>query len=324
MTTQAKSGQGDDFGAMPEGFADFPRIWREQCAPALAALESERKGAVRTLAIGAAFAAAVFIGINFIGEQPVWVIVPLVLLAIGALVFGGIKLAAVSKKAKGALIHPAVTALGFRHRESGFQPPAFDMLREYRLLPGHEKAQFEDMIEGEAHDADNGGGDFAICEAHLTVKVRTKNGSHDVTVFRGLIGRVTHPAKVLGQTVLQRDAGIFNAMAAPSGMKRAGLGAPEFEKTFELFTTDQVEARYLVTPLVMQQLLALEAQFKGKKVRAAFAGGALVFALESRNLFEPGSPFSSFNNPKRMHSLIADLAAVRSLVLSLRGLKAGS
>jgi len=40
-------------------------------------------------------------------------------------------------------------------------------------------------------------------------------------------------------------------------MKRVGLVDPVFEKIFEAYGTDQVEARYLLTPTFMQRLVRL-------------------------------------------------------------------
>jgi hypothetical protein len=311
------AGQGDPFGDLPEAFADFPRIWREDCAPALRALEAERKRANGRAAViglfGGAIAAALFVwGASTNGIVQMFLAVA-VLVATGATAAGVIM--AVTSKAKRALLHPALAALGYTHQEKGFEAPGLGPLRSFSLLPGYDGSSFEDMIAGDG---------IALCEAHLTKTVKTKNGTTTVTKFRGLIGYVEHPAKVLGQTVLARDMGIFNAMSAPAGMKRAGLVDSGFEKTFELWTTDQVEARYLVTPLVMERLLALEQKFHGKGLRAAFDGGQLYFALQSKNLFEVGSPFSSFEDPARMRRLIDELASVHALVTSLRTLPAGS
>ena len=36
------------------------------------------------------------------------------------------------------------------------------------------------------------------------------------------------------------------------------LENPDFEKTFDVYSTDQIEARYLLSPSMMERLLALE------------------------------------------------------------------
>lgn len=311
------TGQAAQFAALPDGFADFPRIWREECAPALRVLESERRRAVRFMAVAVAIGAAAAVAAGAVlanfGAGPV-VIFAFAAIVIVALCVGGAPVMTVSRKAKRALLHPALSALGMRHQEKDFDPPALDALRGFSLLPGYDDSSFEDRIDGDG---------FALCEAHLTKQVKTKSGTTTVTKFRGLIGYIVHPAKALGQTVLARDMGFFNTLAAPRGMKRAGLVDSRFEKTFEVWTTDQVEARYLVTPVVMERLLELESKFHGKQLRAAFADGHLYFALESKNLFEVGSAFSSFEDPSRMQRLVEELASVHALVTSLRELPAG-
>ena len=51
-----------------------------------------------------------------------------------------------------------------------------------------------------------------------------------------------------------------------------GLEDPTFNKAFAVFGSDQVEAREILTPTFMQQLVDLESAYSGAHLRYAFTG----------------------------------------------------
>ncbi|MEM1391353.1 MAG: DUF3137 domain-containing protein, partial [Pseudomonadota bacterium] len=96
--------------------------------------------------------------------------------------------------------------------------------------------------------------------------------------------------------------------------ERVKLESPQFESAFEVYSTDQVEARYILTPDLMQRLVELEKTFRGVGLRCAFVGGELLIALEGGDLFEPGSMFTPLDNPDRVRELLDDFAAIFNLI----------
>ena len=93
-------------------------------------------------------------------------------------------------------------------------------------------------------------------------------------------------------------------------MQRAMLEDPEFERIFEVYTTDQVESRYLLTPDLMQKLVDMEKVFHGGKLKCCFDDGELLITLQGSDLFEPGSMFKRLDDPERVRELLSDFAAV--------------
>ena len=53
------------------------------------------------------------------------------------------------------------------------------------------------------------------------------------------------------------------------GLQNVEMEDPDFERAFEVYTTDQVEARYLLTPDIMERILRLRHQLK-REIRIAF------------------------------------------------------
>jgi hypothetical protein len=66
------------------------------------------------------------------------------------------------------------------------------------------------------------------------------------------------------------------------------LEDPEFEKFFAVSSTDQIEARYILSPSMMQRLLGLRTRH-GRDVHVAFIANHVYLALSQSDLFEPPS-----------------------------------
>ena len=71
----------------------------------------------------------------------------------------------------------------------------------------------------------------------------------------------------------------------------------KFDRLFNVFSDDEVEARYLITTAFMERLLNLKTTFKSKNLKCAFINNQVFFALSTKkNLFEFGNLFKTLNN----------------------------
>lgn len=170
------------------------------------------------------------------------------------------------------------------------------------------RSSFEDKISGKAH-----GAEFILHEAHLERREGSGKNRKWVTKFRGQLLRIQFNKKFLGRTVVLRDKGWLQRKKK-NDMKRVGLVDPAFEKTFEAYGTDQVEARYLLTPTFMQRLVDLENSVEGKNIRFAFTGGQLLIAIETGNRYEPGSMFEPLINPARTQNILDEIGAIFDVI----------
>jgi hypothetical protein len=181
-------------------------------------------------------------------------------------------------RCKAAVLSKLAEALKLSYMIEGFDPPAFDRAREFDILPYYERKSFEDLFAGHRR-----GCDFQLYEAHLEDEQGSGKNRRWVTTFRGQIIRIAFPKKFLGTTVVNRER-FFKWKRA--GFERVGLESSQFERAFEVYGTDQVEARYLVHPAFMARLIDFEAAVGGKKVRCLFHAGDLVIVVEGPNMFE--------------------------------------
>ena len=88
---------------------------------------------------------------------------------------------------------------------------------------------------------------------------------------------------------------------------------PEFEKLFVVYGTDQTEARYILTPTVMEAIISLKKTLH-KKIHLSFIDNRVYFAISfDENLFEPTVLKSGVN--KENIKLIYDLFMINTKII---------
>ncbi len=296
----------------------FEAFFARVVEPALAEKEAARVKAVsdhkKILTWGLGLAAVVLIGSGAAFGPSLGILVAPAVVAVFAFAIGQWTLSKVAKDVKAILMARLSAYVGASFSAAVGEPPAFAEFRARKLLPSFDRQSFEDLLEGQ-----RSGCSYQLYEAHLESEHRDKDGDTTyVTVFRGQLLRVAFPRNFLGVTLVLRDAGVFNALRRPGdGLERVRLVDPKFENIFEVFSNDQVEARYLLSPTFMERLLKLEELMRGKKARAAFAHGDLLIAVEGGNLFEAGSMFEPLATPARAKRVLDEIDTVHAMIDSL-------
>ena len=220
---------------------------------------------------------------------------------------------------KGNIVGGVCRFLGWTFTEKLEEPTNFEFFGYMGLVTSnYSRSSFEDMITGEAH-----GAGFQSYEAHLEKREMSGKNQKWVTKFRGQLLAIQFDQKFLGETVVLRDNGIFNRKKRRN-MKRVGLVDPVFEKIFEAYGTDQVEARYLLTPTFMQRLVDLEHSVDGKNIRFAFVGGELLIAIDTANRYEPGSMFKPLIGSSRTQKILDEIGAVYDVIDGVMGVRSNA
>lgn len=181
--------------------------------------------------------------------------------------------------------------------------PAYQLLKDAGLLPGHSRRAFEDRIEGE-----RAGAKFALVEAKLDT-----GGKNSKTVFQGILIHIEYPQRFSGRTLMARS-GWWKRGKGAGDLKKVDLISRELDNAFTVYSSDQVEARALLSPDRMERLIALERHFAGGKLRGLFDQGHMTIALEAGNQFEAGSVFKPLVDPRRFSSALAELGLVCDLI----------
>lgn len=140
----------------------------------------------------------------------------------------------------------------------------------------------EDLVAGM-----HGATAFRFCELSVKQVTRQKNRTETKVVFDGLFFVADFNKSFRGQTLVLPDIAeralgsfgrAFQSLASGAGMQLVELESPDFERAFVVRSTDPTEARYLLSPSLMQRLLAFHDN-SGRKLRVGFLGGRIYVAL---------------------------------------------
>lgn len=119
------------------------------------------------------------------------------------------------------------------------------------------------------------------------------------------------------QTIVVKDKGWLNKFAHYKNLQKAGLESPEFEKQFEVYTDNQIEARYLLTVVMLNYMLEVKKAFPN--VEFSFFDKNVFINIElKKNLFEISSFFTSIINKKRIKKSFYELYLLFSIIKILR------
>ncbi|MEL6529036.1 MAG: DUF3137 domain-containing protein [Pseudomonadota bacterium] len=198
------------------------------------------------------------------------------------------------KRVKIGINEGIADALGLQYSHDGDEGREFDLAKQFNLVPHHTRAHLEDFWSGDLE-----GHDFLLHEAHLRKKRGSGKNRRWVTVFRGAIIRIASGRSFHGTTLVHR-AGQHESWFGLGGRKNSvdfdghrlhavDMVHPDFEDRFDVWSDDQVEARYLVDPLYVERLLAIEEAFDGNGVCSLFVEGDIIVAVRGANMFEGGS-----------------------------------
>lgn len=197
-------------------------------------------------------------------------------------------------------------------RDAGRFP--IDSFERNDLLPGHSRQRLEDLVFGEVS-----GVPLIFCDATLLLS-RGRNRK-PLQVFRGPLVISRFPKRARGRTLVVPDGGAignFFQGLHDAHRQRVKLESPEFERAFAVYSTDQVEARYLLTPTVMERLLALTRRFPGR-MTVAFDGHEFLLALDDRrDWFPDPGPFRRLTDPALVREPVEEIARLAEIVEILK------
>ena len=152
------------------------------------------------------------------------------------------------------------------------------------IIPDYDREKTEDGVQGT-----HAGVRFDFQEATLT-----KGFTRDV--FKGVVLRFELARRFKANTIVFADQSI--AVADPlriqlsqfRRLKPVRLEDPIFARQFEVYSSNQVAARVVVTPAFMERLLELGQRFRGTGLRCSFYDNTLLLMIPStRDRLEPTS-----------------------------------
>jgi hypothetical protein len=224
----------------------------------------------------------------------------------------------IQMRVKDLLVGGICHFLGWRYSEAYNGRPAAEKFSDMRLIPqrgafGYNRAHFEDLISGQAK-----GYDFELFEACLEYD----DGDDRSVVFQGQLISLGLKNPVSSTTVILRNGFLFNP-GRKGRLKRVGIVDPVFEKIFTAYGTDQVEARVLLAPDIIQACVDLERSLDGQNIRFGFTNGTLLIAIETENRFEIGALADHITLSHRTHQIVKEIGAIFDLLDAIGNIDRG-
>ena len=197
--------------------------------------------------------------------------------------------------------------------------PKNKYVRQYDFMgffPIYDKSINEDNIRGEYKSVN-----IDLFETVLERARKSKNGTYYDKVFRGIIIDLTFNKALKGTTIIRKDSGIIGNLFHEklSNLKDIKLEDPKFNKIFQVYSDDEVEARYVLSVSFMERLKELSEAFGSKVVQCCFYQEKVVFVVPiKKNMFEPGSIYANENFIDDAKSLLEEMDLICKIIDILR------
>ena len=193
----------------------------------------------------------------------------------------------------------------------------FAQYKKYDILPPFDPpvSFSEDYVKGTYNNVN-----IEFFEARL---MRGAHFKGKKAVFNGVIAKISVNKKFSSKTVIRADKGSFGDWVSgrklPENQEVVRLEDPKFDKLFNVYSNDQIEARYLLTTTFMERLIEVEKAFGSQKIECCFYKQYLVMAIHLiKDWFEPGpiTEIEDFRDDSK--KLLADINSIFNICDTLQ------
>lgn len=299
--------------ALEKDLTGIDEHFKDVIVPKLAGLEGKRKQ--RDLMSKLVFC-VIFFGVwpyagykfwKHVLDGP-WVAVPILLIV--GLIFGVIVAGLIASTltngvlsdAKKILMGDITDFLGWTFKAVCDRPPFIEYLNEQKMFVGMTTETWEDQISGTAlrHD-------FVMTEGRMISNVKINDKS--TFDFKGMLLTLDFPKQFYSTTILRiKDNGF--RWRSSAGLKAVGFASPEFNKKYEVFGNDAVEAQYLLAPDILATLIDIAKEFGGKLIAVFYHEGQLSIMITGKNRYEIKRSDVAFTDESRLSDRKKDIKAL--------------
>jgi hypothetical protein len=164
---------------------------------------------------------------------------------------------------------------------------------------------------------------FSYMHTEYKQVTHTKNGTKTTwhTIFKGIFMCADSNKRFSGKTLVLPDTaekylGGFGKWLQKSAGNKVGemvyMENIKFEKEFVVYSTDPVEARYLITPKIQEQIYNMKKLLK-KDLRLSFVNNNVFIAVSRDNIFQMDTSLS-FTNKNTLKYYMKDIVELLTLI----------
>ncbi len=307
--------------------------FEQEMKPELDEFEKERVKAKRfslyAIIIGVVLTLILFVVFYSLRSSEMMYLVALIPLVVGNIV-RSVKKSSFSGKAKEITVKKIMEFCGLSYHPTEGSITGADYDASDFSGTRVDRYSAEDNIEGMIDKTS-----FKLCELHTEYEYidPDDNTTKTKTLFKGMFIMADFHKNFNGRTMLRNEVAekflgerlgkFFNSMGKISNPgKLVKLEDVTFEKEFAVYSTDEIEARYILSPSMMERMVNLKKMNEGKPVEISFKDNILYIAMTTdRNLFELSlkEPINDFKVTKRIYEeLMFSIGFIEELNLNTR------
>ena len=172
------------------------------------------------------------------------------------------------------------------------------------VVPNFTSEDYDDIFSGSHRDVN-----MEIVESEFEIG----SGKSRRTVFKGVVIKLDMNKNFTSHTVITPDT-LFH-QSPVKDLRHTTLEDVQFEKKFDVFTNDEVDARYLITPTFMERLKGMKTAFKADKIRCAFYGQYLLVGLSTnKDLFSLCSLVKPMDDAQQYFQMYEEIVSIVKLI----------
>ncbi len=191
-----------------------------------------------------------------------------------------------------------------------------DSYKEFGIAPHYNEANIGTYVALDYKEVH-----IELLETELIYATGSGRDESTKTVFKGLTVILNMNKPFKGKTLVKKDPGAFGKLfeKPPAGLENIKLEDPVFEKQFEVYASDQIEARYILTPSFMENLLKISKSLGNKGVQCSFFNDKLFMMFDlDYEYFAPSSLFNPATFIETSQNIIAHMNAIFSMINILK------
>lgn len=190
--------------------------------------------------------------------------------------------------------------------------PSLDISDEIKasgIIPRYDTAELEDYVSGSYE-----GVKLQLIEAALL----RRSGKSQTVIFRGLFVSFSVNKNFSSKTVIKSESGAIGnwLKGAFSTLQPVKLEDPNFEKIFEVYSNNQVEARYLLTTSFMERLVSLKDLFKVRAggFQGSFYDNHLLLSIPCADKFRVGSIEKPVSFTEEIQTILKEMQLIFQII----------
>lgn len=154
---------------------------------------------------------------------------------------------------------------------------------------------------------------FSVAETLLEYTKKRGKKRISVKVFKGVMVAIKLQKEITSQSVIYNEFLTFRQIL--SDLEKVEIEDDEFMKEYNIYSTNQIEVRFILTPRFIERLKKMKQAFQTKRIDMAIFNQHLLLCLHvDKNMFEPFSIFKSLYNMRPYVRFYNEMKSVVQLI----------